>query len=159
GRPSRRARRARTGAARGATSRETGSTTKYSSSIPKRRAIPPPRARGRRRRPRPFDGTCSARRSHARADRAGRPNEFLTLFWGAVQRAVSGETPRAARRSARKVVPVSGSVLFGVLAILAAVAIFVLVGLFYLGDRRDGPPGGQIGRASGRERERGGAGG
>lgn len=34
----------------------------------------------------------------------------------------------------------SGSVLFGVLAILAAVAIFVLVGLFYLGDRREGPP-------------------
>ncbi|XRQ14672.1 hypothetical protein ACN3XK_28515 [Actinomadura welshii] len=38
----------------------------------------------------------------------------------------------------------SGSVVFGVLAILAAVAIFVLVGLFYLGDRREeeGPPDG-----------------
>lgn len=39
-------------------------------------------------------------------------------------------------------IPVSGSALFGVLAILAAVAIFVLVGLFYLGDRREGPPDG-----------------
>ena len=37
----------------------------------------------------------------------------------------------------------SGSVLFGVLAILAAVAIFVLVGLFYLGmaTARAGGPG------------------
>ncbi|WP_279485548.1 hypothetical protein [Actinomadura sp. GC306] len=38
----------------------------------------------------------------------------------------------------------SGSALFGVLAILAAVVIFILVGLFYLGDRREsgGPPSG-----------------
>lgn len=34
----------------------------------------------------------------------------------------------------------SGSALIGVLAILAAVGIFVLVGLFYLGDKRQDPP-------------------
>lgn len=36
----------------------------------------------------------------------------------------------------------SGSTLIGVLVLLVAVGIFVLVGLIYLGDKREGPPGG-----------------
>lgn len=35
-----------------------------------------------------------------------------------------------------------GSTPVGVLLILLAVAVFVLAGLFYLGDKRDGPPNG-----------------
>ncbi|SFO45799.1 MULTISPECIES: hypothetical protein [Actinomadura] len=36
----------------------------------------------------------------------------------------------------------AGSTAMGVLAILVAVGVFVLVGLFYLGGRREGPPNG-----------------
>ncbi|MES9539717.1 MULTISPECIES: hypothetical protein [unclassified Actinomadura] len=35
-----------------------------------------------------------------------------------------------------------GSTPIGVLVILAAVAVFLMVGLFYLGDKRKGPPNG-----------------
>ncbi|SNS54511.1 hypothetical protein [Actinomadura mexicana] len=35
-----------------------------------------------------------------------------------------------------------GSTPIGVLVILLAVAVFVLAGLFYLGDKRKGPPNG-----------------
>ncbi|MFA1543168.1 hypothetical protein [Actinomadura monticuli] len=36
----------------------------------------------------------------------------------------------------------TGSTAVGVLALLLAVAVFLLVGLFYLGDKRKGPPNG-----------------
>ncbi|MEU8122948.1 hypothetical protein AB0C21_29910 [Spirillospora sp. NPDC049024] len=35
-----------------------------------------------------------------------------------------------------------GSTPIGVLVILVAVAVFLMVGLFYLGDKRKGPPNG-----------------
>jgi hypothetical protein len=38
--------------------------------------------------------------------------------------------------------PVPGSTAIGVLVLLLAVAVFVLVGLFYFGDKREGPPNG-----------------
>lgn len=36
----------------------------------------------------------------------------------------------------------SGSITIGVLVIVLAVVVFVLVGLFYFGDKRQGPPNG-----------------
>ena len=36
----------------------------------------------------------------------------------------------------------TGSTAVGVLALLVAVAVFLLAGLFYLGDERKGPPNG-----------------